>query len=356
MAFPPHLPAPSCNIAAHRKWQRVKILLAAAVFGLVDGLSGAAMMLGWVWPGWGEGEDWMVSRVNNSWLNRTQLEERVRLEMADRVATVYARGNTLRGVNYFSVDDKVADAVMVTSDGWLVMNYTGSISGYKSWQVVFDDKVYKITSVLADTNSNLIYAKVLVDDQVAGREGTQFKIVSFENDLVNVGDEVYVLQDGSWQYAIVDQLLAKAKKTPHIDSAPLTRYSLNIAVAPGQLVIDKTGKTIGIIADNGTVFPAQYISRVLVGVLEKKAIVYPTFGLEGWFDFEQSIAADDVLLKGFFVTKGAGAVKAGDVITEINGQIVKEDVLWYNLNAATVVKVKVIRSGDTLELQLTRKN
>lgn len=356
MTFPPHLPAPSCNIATHRKWQRVKILLAAAVFGLVAGLSGAAVMLGWIWPGWGEGEDWMVSRVNNSWLNRTQLEERVRLEMADRVGVVYTRANTLRGVNYFSADDKIADAIMVTSDGWLVMNYVGNVSGYKSWQVVFDDKVYKIANVLADANSDLVYAKLVVSGQTDGREGTQFKIVSFENDLASVGDEVYVLQNGGWQYAIISQLLSKAKKMPHIESAPLTRYSLNIAVAPGQVVIDKSGKTIGVVAGDGTVFPAQYISRALTIVLEKKAIVYPTFGLEGWFDSEQSIASDGVLLKGFFVTKGSGVVKAGDVVTEINGQIVKEDVLWYNLNAATVAKVKVIRSGDTLELELTRKN
>jgi len=132
MAFPPHLPAPSCNVASHRKWQRIKILLAAAVFGLVAGLSGAAIMLGWIWPGWGGGDDWMVSRVNNSWLNRTQLEERVRIEMADRVAVVYSRANVWHGANYFSETDKIGEASVVTSDGWLVMHYQGSVGGYKS--------------------------------------------------------------------------------------------------------------------------------------------------------------------------------------------------------------------------------
>lgn len=356
MAFPPHLPAPSCSIPAHRKWQRVKILLAATFFGLVAGLTGAAIMLGWIWQGWGGGDDWMVSRVNNSWLTHTQLEERMRVEMSDRVAVVYARANSLRGVSYFSADEKISEAIAVTSDGWLAMSYSGSVAGYKSWQVLLNDEVYGITKILSDSNSGLVYFKLAENKQVAGREGVQFKIVSFENELINVGDEVYILQNGNWQYAIVDQILAKSANVPHIDSAPATRYTLNINLNPGEVVIDKSGKTIGVVMGDGTVLPARYISRVLAGVLEKKAIYYPTFGLEGWYNSERPIALETESLVGFFVTKGSGNVHAGDVITEINGQVVKEDVLWYNLNAATTAKVKVNRVGEILELDLTRKN
>lgn len=356
MSFPPHLPAPSCNVATHRKWQRVKILLAAAVFGLVAGLSGAAIMLGWIWPGWGGGEDWMVSRVNNSWLTHTQLEDRVRLEMVDRVASVYARANSMRGVGYFSNTDKIGEAMAVTSDGWLVMHYTGSVSSYKAWQVLLNDQVYKITNILADQNTGLVYFKLAENKQLAGREGVQFKVVSFENDLAAVGDEVYVLQNGGWQYAIVKQLLPAAVKLPHADSTPVARYSLNIVVAPGEIVIDKSGKSIGVAVGNGLVLPARYISRVLAGVLEKKVVFYPTFGLEGWFNYEQPIVVDVESLKGFLVTKGSGLVLGGDVVTEINGEIVNEDILWYNLNTTAAVRVKVFRAGKVLEVELKRKN
>lgn len=357
MAYPPHLPAPSCNVATHRKWQRIKILLAAAVFGLVAGLSGAAIMLGWIWPGWGGGDDWMVSRVNNSWLTHTQLEDRVRLEMVDRVAAVYTRVSSLHGVGYFSNDDKIGEAMVVTSDGWLVMRHSGSISGYKSWQVLFNDEVYKITNILADQNAGLVYFKLAENKQVAGRDGAQFKIVSFDNNLTHVGDEVYVLQNGGWQYAIVKQLLTKAVSLPHADSAPVARYSLNINVESGEIVIDKSGKVIGVVTDNGLVLPAQYISRVLAGVLEKKIVFYPSFGLEGWFNFEQPIVVGTESLKGFLVTKGSsGDVRVGDVITEINGQIVNEENLWYNLNATSVARVKIFRIGKILEVELKRKN
>ncbi len=356
MAYPPHLPAPSCDVSSHRKWQRIKILLAAAVFGLVAGLSGAAIMLGWIWPGWGGGEDWMVSRVNNSWLNRTQLEERVRIEMADRVAVVYARPSSLRDVTYFTDSDKIGEAMVVTSDGWLVMHYLGSTAGYKTWQVLFNDEVFKITNVLSDSNAGLVYFKLAENKQVAGREGVQFKVVSFENNLVHVGDEVYVLQNGSWQYAIVNQLLSQATKLPHVDSAPVARYSLNIAVNPGEIVIDKTGKSVGVVVENGLILPARYISRVLAGVLEKKIISYPSFGLEGWFNFEQPIIVDTKSLKGFLVTKGSGEVRNGDVLAEINGQIVDEDNLWYNLNTTSAVRVKISRAGKIIEVELKRKN
>jgi hypothetical protein len=355
MSFPPHLPAPSCNIITHRKWQRIKILSAAAVFGLAAGLSGAAIMLGWIWPGWGGGDDWMVSRVNNSWLSRTQLEERVRLEMVDRVAEVYARASNLRGVNYFSNNDKVGEAMVVTSDGWLVMYFPGSIAGYKYWQVLLNDEVYKVTNILTDQNAGLVYFKLAENKQPAGRDGTQFKVVSFENNLVQAGDEVYVLQNNDWQYAIVKQLLPKAISVPHLDSAPVARYSLNINVLAGEIVIDKSGKSIGVVAEDGSVLPARYISRVLSGVLERKIIFYPSFGLEGWFSFEQPIAVGIESLKGFLVTKGSGEIRSGDVIVEINGQIVNEDNLWYNLNTTSAVRVKVSRMGKILEVELKRK-
>jgi hypothetical protein len=274
--------------------------------------------------------------------------------MIDRVATVYSRISSSHGVNYFSDNDKIGEAVAVTSDGWLVMQHVGSVNGYKSWQVLFNDEVYKITNILTDQNTGLAYFKLATNEQVAGRDGSQFKVVSFENSLARVGDEVYVLQNGGWQYAIVKQLLPKAINLPHADSAPVARYSLNINIESGEVVIDKTGKVIGVVTDDSLVLPAQYISRVLAGVLEKKIIFYPSFGLEGWFDFEQPIVVGTESLKGFLATKGSGNVRSGDVITEINGQIVNEENLWYNLDATSAVRVKIIRAGKILEVELKR--
>lgn len=354
MAFPPHLPAPSCSIESHRKWQRIKILLLATFFGLAAGLSGAAIMLGWIWPGWGGGDDWVISRVNNSWLNRTQVEERVRLEMADRVAVVYERASVSRGVGYLDKDDRLGEAAIVTSDGWLVMYHPDSIASYKMWQVVLGGEVYKVDSILSDKHTDLVYFKLLENKKVAGREGMQFKVISFENNLSRVGDEVYVLQNDNWQYAVVRQVLSRATAIPHIDSAPITRYSVNIDINPGELVIDKSGKTIGVATEGSVILPARYISRVLAGVLEKRAVVYPSFGLEGWFNSEQPIIVGTESVKGFFVSKGAEEIRGGDIILEMNGQVVDEDVLWYNINNTSAVRTKLKRADKVLEIELNK--
>jgi len=222
--------------------------------------------------------------------------------------------------------------------------------------VLLNNEVYKLTNILSDPQAGLVYLKLADNKQVTGREGAQFKVVVFGNELAHVGDEVYVLQNGEWQYAIIKQFLAHAESIPHLDSAPVTRYLVNINVEPGQMVIDKAGKVLGIAGKDNLILPARYVVRVLNGVLEKKIVFYPSFGLEGWFDNEQKIAVGNESLAGFAVTKGSGNVKAGDIITEINGLIVNEDNLWYNINATSAVRVKIMRAGKILEVELKRKN
>ena len=73
--YPPHLPPPSCNLETHRRLRRLKILGAATFFGLIAGLTGASMMIAWIWPGYGGGDLWVVTEQTRSPLYRAQLEE-----------------------------------------------------------------------------------------------------------------------------------------------------------------------------------------------------------------------------------------------------------------------------------------
>ena len=96
--------------------------------------------------------------------------------------------------------------------------------------------------------------------------------------------------------------------------------------------------------------PITYLARVLPRVLSEQKIFYPTLGVEGWFSSEQPLVYAGQRLDGFAVSRVFTGVnlKKGDVITEINGQIVGVDTMWYDTNQ--VLKLKVWRNGKILEM------
>jgi S1-C subfamily serine protease len=119
------------------------------------------------------------------------------------------------------------------------------------------------------------------------------------------------------------------------------------------LVFNVQGKLIGLINEKGEVVSGQYLTRVLPGVLNKQQIIYPTLSVEGWFSVEQKIVIDNEIQKGFLVVnvlKNDAKLQRGDVILEINGQIVENENLWYNLKGEKA-RLKVLRRGKVLEFE-----
>jgi len=86
--------------------------------------------------------------------------------------------------------------------------------------------------------------------------------------------------------------------------------------------------------------------------MNEQKIIYPTLGLEGWYSDEQSIAIAGQTVNGFFVSKGAGELRAGDIIVEANGLLAENDKMWYNVKADEIIKLKVLRAGKNLDLEV----
>jgi S1-C subfamily serine protease len=346
-AVPPHLPSPSCNIEDHRKWQRIKILLVAVFFGLLAGVSGSAMILGWVWPGIGGGDTWIMSQgVNN--LSRDFLEDRVRLELEDRFGTVYRDLSIIGGVNYLGADKKIGEAAFVSSDGWLVMYYPNYDGNYKNWRVLLKNgSSLAVSRAIRDVNSNLVYLKI-----VSPKSGAQFKVINFVDDI-KPQEDVFVFNGGNWRHAIMINKLNRSFHLPHLDTAPSMAIELSENFNIGDLVVDAQGKVIGLMSSGRYVLPSYYISGVLPSVLSAQKISYQTLGVYGWFSQEQPILVKNEQLTGFVVTRvfaGDNNLKAGDIILEINGQLVTGDNLWYNVIGNKSVKLKVLRKDKMIEL------
>ncbi len=360
MSVPPHLPPPVCNIKAHRNWQRLKILLAAAVFGLVAGLAGASVMLGWIWPGFGGGDTWIISQQNRTALNRVQLEDRVRAEISDRIVGVYSQldGNA-SNVGYVRADNKIGDAIILSSDGWLAMYHKGGVGSYKKWKVMASDgALYDLEKALFDDRTDILFLKIsLQKESDRQRSGGQFKVVGF-SDKVSVLDEVYVYENNIWQYTWINSVVPGALGTPHVDTAPAWAYMLRYDFAPGSVVVNSQGRIVGIVVDGGYLLPYQFVTRPMAQVLGQQKIVYPTLGVEGWYDFEWPMVVNNERQVGFYVSRlvdKKSILRVGDIIVEIDGKLIGSAVgtsedLWYNLDGKNNTRLKILRAGKSLEI------
>lgn len=343
---PPHLPPPVCNIEDHRKWQRIKILLVSVVFGLLAGASGASMLLGWVWPGFGGGDVWISSSsVTNT--SRDLLDTRARAELEDRIASVYRDISGTAGLSYLSPDKKIGEAIFVSSDGWLTLYYPNYNGDYKNWRVLLNNgHSFTVQKVLKDTNSNLVYLKITSD-----QFGAQFKVVNFGDEAKQLED-VYVYSHNSWHHTWITNKIAQSFHLPHLDSAPSTVVELNESFEAGDLVVGTQGKIVGLVSGGRYVLPGQYIANILPGILGMQKVTYRTLGTYGWFSAEQPIIVKNELTAGYAVARvflDTSNLKAGDVVLEVNGQIADSDNLWYNIISNQNLKLKVLRKGKIIE-------
>jgi hypothetical protein len=346
---PPHLPPKTSNLENHRVWQRLKFLLATAVFSLIVGASGASIMVGWIWPRFAEGDTWIASYTRPA-LSRAQLENRVREEVGSRVMAVHKGSAQVGDVNYFN--KKIGDGIMLSSDGWLALYQPHYDGTYKNMYVAAQDgSVYQVQNALWDKYSGVLYIKI---------QNEQFKVAGFadENDAL---DELFVWQDNNWYHSTVLYPTFNYK-IPHVDTAPTQLYSVSNPFNAGDIAINNQGRVIGFIAENNLLLPSTYITRVLSKVLSQQNLSYPSLGVEGWFSQEQTIFASvqnqtkaGEQVQGFLVTSvwsSPSLIRKGDVILKINGRIVFSENLWYIINDNENVNLTVLRNGKEIELNV----
>jgi len=349
---PPHLPPQECNVESHRSWQRIKIILAAAGFGLLAGVTGAAIMLGWIWPGYGGGDVWAVSQ-NLSFSDKSQLDEKINQEIRDRIFGIYENSvSQSQGSYTLRPQDKLGDAVVISSDGWLAMYQPAPAGNYKNWKAVsFDGSVYAVERIMPDRYSGMLYFKLAVRD-AGDQNDAQFKVITFD-DNINFGEETFVLKNINWYRNAVSFPAATRNPFPHLDTAPSYFYSLDTPAGESSIVINNQGRLAGFVNQNGDLLPNIYITRIIPTLLSNNRVAYLSLGVEGLFNREQAIVVNGERQRGFIITKVLAKnslLKKGDIILDINGREIEQDnILWYNKDAT--IRISVWRAGKVMEVE-----
>lgn len=353
--YPPHLPNPICEIKHHDRWLRVKLIITVAVFGLLAGITGASIALGWIWPGYGGGDTWIVSQ-NRSTASRGNLEEAIYKESAEKIYTVYRDVSRADALTYLGADNKIGEAAAISSDGWMVMyiSKNAAISGYGKWRLLgFDGATYEVQKILFDEYTRLAYFKVLpkAENSETKSTVTQFKVSSFL-DAISPFEDIYVRENDDWRYS---QTLSKRPQifgNSRLDSAINYAFFIDGDFKPGTVAINSRGRVAGFVMENNMLLPSIAVTRIMPGVLSREIIEYPSLGVVGWFSTDQPVIYGESSIDGFAVDRGWSKktkLRRGDVITEINGQIVADENLWYTIGDSETT-LTVWRAGKIFDL------
>lgn len=343
---PPHLPPPSASIELHRRWRALKVFLAISAIGVAAGFSGAAMLLGWVWPSIELGQ--IGSTAIRTTAGRPLLDDTTRRSIAPMLMRVYNGVSTLAGTTVFKNEQAVAPALVVGSDGWVVLYHPGPATAVKNWQALGGStNRFRVLSAIADQTAGILF--VHVEPQSGFTE--PLKPAIFQNE-VNAGDQVYAWSGSSWQSATVMSIRPEQNGNAHEDTAPVLRYAVNTALTPGSIVVSADGNAVGVVTQSGSVLPASHIARVWAAAHEAGEATYPTLGLEGWYAEEMPFFIGSNAAQGFLVNRSVTAsstLQRGDIITEVNGATLTADILWDYLQNQTV-RLTVWRSGSSSEV------
>jgi len=354
MSYPPHLPPPVCSVARHHQWQRLKIIGVATFFGLCAGISGAAMLLGWLWPWFGIEDTYLSSRYPGI-LARQSIEDQAESRIAEKVFALYQKFSLQNGIHLLNPADHVADGVVGVTSGWLIAYLPNFDGRFRDWAIAGPNgTLYRAVKVLADKRSGMIYVKIVRFESPASSEAEQFKAAAFAESPQKF-DDVFVRQGGRWFATFSVGAAVAAPAESQLDTVPTPDVGLAASFKNGSLVIDIQGNLIGFVVNNSALLPVTPLTRVLNGIEGRTRITYQTLGAEGWFSDSRPLFAGGEQTDGFFVNRIAApkiVLRKGDLITEINGRPMTRRNLWYTIGDKTV-RLKIMRNGKELEVEAT---
>ena len=274
--------------------------------------------------------------------------------------------------SYFS-DDLVGEALVVTSDGWLLTEDSGG-DFLGLWALTYDKKSYKIQKFVRDSFSKLVFLKIDAVNLSPARFGSSSNL--------SIGDYLFV-PDGS------DNLMLTllSNNNYYLDSrADLIRfsgrlnrgvrlkdaYSKNLIGAP---IFDIRGEAVGIFAGNDSLaVPIEVIKPILNSVLRGVKIFRQNLGvyyvnlalLENHNLWQKLKASSGALIwrdgeSPFSAGSAARAagLREGDIIVKIENEALgtrrdlAEIISEYGIG--TTVNLGVLRNGREMTVEVVLK-
>ena len=262
--------------------------------------------------------------------------------------------------------------VIMTADGYIITNYHVIQGSYEVEVLLSDDSVHKALLVGGDQTNDLAVLKIDAADLTPAEFG--------DSDLLKVGDLALAIGNPLGEElrgTMTDGIISAISRDVNVDGNTMTLIqttaALNSGNSGGALLNDR-GQVVGItnmkmtsysgsVEGLGFAIPTNTVKTIVDDLIAYGHVPgYPTLGILG-STMDQERAAASGLVVGVYVqsvTAGSDAEKqgmrAGDVITECNGQAVTSvddiNAIKAGFQAGDALTFRVYRNGEYLELEV----
>lgn len=266
----------------------------------------------------------------------------------------------------------VADAVVVTSDGWLAVPTPAITPQNESSEtlvvVLADDSVEPVIDRIDDAVTNMSLLRIDRDD---------LSPVAFaQNSEYTAGDSVSVIQSGIGAFSVRELPISSIAGQGIIRKTDIASYRYIIenggdALTLGSAAYTADGRLIGIIDHNQLLLPAIFIENMVeqlqddVEVIERSAMNIEYINISHITDAEKErLDLPEMGLYLYAVQDINEAVESdpeqvfmtGDSIISWNGQLVDESddlaVLVHDITPGDTVRAEVVREGNVVVVEV----
>ncbi len=345
MSSAPHLPDKKENKSTSSLGWFFLIILLSGLAGMASALATEA----WLTPTIAGPSTNRIS-IQNKTNQSEKLDSLTKEQVEQRTVKIYRKRDKIQGKYY--KDEFLTKAALLSSDGWAVMYYPDYVQGSFRRLEAMDDQgvVHEIESAVYDQQSKLVYLNL---------KGDNFRVSSIVDwNQVNANQPVW-LYNQEWQKEKLDPKQKVVSSEVISVTVPTYKYSFIRSYKQGTPIINKQGELVGFVGVDNNIVSAWYISNQMNSVLSEQSVNYEFPELKG-------IIINNVLveknrtksLNGVYITNSESRkIRAGDIITKINGQeINKKELAQTALSAEKPIKLTLLSEGETKTVTLTNNN
>ena len=354
----------------------LKVIAISTIFGLVAGIVGQLLSSAYISP-----DQILILNENN---NQREIKEtpvvNTPLDTYNKISSTLVdiylinptKPKSLHPLEQVYLNkDRVAQGVILTSDGWITS--TGTISTEKNQYTVltYDYKTYPVERVVEDKLTNTYFLKINAENLSVPELNDSKELNLGEKVIIpkiNNEFDITEIQNVAYRLNAESKNLLISSEKP--DRLILLGDEIKNA-APGTPLFSLSGEMIGLANKSNTITPTNYWNKAFLSLIEDDAIKRPYLGVN-YIDLANSPGITHEFSQGktagaliWGIAKNSPALKTGlqdkDIILKVNSEEInqKHDLaeIINEYNPGTSLQLTVLRENEeiTLEVELGEK-
>ena len=208
--------------------------------------------------------------------------DQVKKEISPAILGIYRKKWISKSLldKFFLPSEYLGQAVVLTSDGWLIASGDSLMDSSENLTIVYNQKAYSLDKIIKDPDTKTVFLKINAQNLPV------IKLADFKN--VTDGQHVFIYNSYLDYVKLVT--IENKKYKPVIDKYDLLTFSQDLPKSiilnkffstedKGAAVFNFEGEIIGILTGDNKAMPISYLNPIIAQVLKDEKIQRPYLGI-----------------------------------------------------------------------------